>query len=418
MRENKTIEFKEKIQSNTFLKTVSAYANYGTGKIIFGIDDNGIIKGIENPVDECLNLENKINDNLNPIPTYELDITSDSTIILTVYESDFKPYLYKGKAYKRNDSSTIEVDRLELNRLVLEGNNQSYEEIPSKNQDLSFKTLENTLIDILGIKELNNDILKTLDLYTNTHKYNNAAALIADKNNFKGIDIIKFGKDIDEIMDRITLENKSILLLLQDSIEVFKKYYQYEKIDGTSSRTIVSRIPENAFREAIANALIHRLWDIDTYIRISMFDDHIEIISPGGLPSGLKEDEYLNGQVSILRNPIIGNLFFRLRYIERFGTGIKRINKSYNDSITKPKYKVYDNSITIDLPTLHLTTTLSDEEAFITSLFSKNLKLSRPDIENRSNLGKAKLIRIINSLIDKNIIGKTGNGRSTKYYLK
>ena len=80
MREDKYLEFKENIQSNTFLKTISAFANYGTGEIVFGIDDDGIIKGVDNPEDACLRLENKINDNLKPIPRYELDIGNDSTI--------------------------------------------------------------------------------------------------------------------------------------------------------------------------------------------------------------------------------------------------------------------------------------------------------------------------------------------------
>ena len=134
-------------------------------------------------------------------------------------------------------------------------------------------------------------------------------------------------------MDRNIIENISILKMLKESVDMYKKYYQYEKIEGTT-RTLVSRVPENAFREAIANALIHRVWDVNTFIKVSMFEDRIEIVSPGGLPSGLGKDEYLNGQTSLLRSPIIGNLFFRLRYIEKFGTGIKRINKSYIDSIT------------------------------------------------------------------------------------
>ena len=70
--------------------------------------------------------------------------------------------------------------------------------------------------------------------------------------------------------------------------------------------------------------LIHRLWDVNASIKVSMLEDRIEISSPGGLPAGISEEEYLNGQVSILRNPIIGNVFFRLKYIEKFGTGIMR----------------------------------------------------------------------------------------------
>lgn len=417
MKESRNLEFKEMIQSNTFLKTVSAFANYGTGRIIFGIDDDGMINGIKNAIDFCLSIENKMNDNMNPVLVYDLNINADSTITLTVYESDFKPYLYKGKAYKRHDTSTIEVDRLELNKLVLEGSHQSYEELVSRKQDLTFNCLEKALKDKLAIQELNEDILKILDLYTKKHQYNNAAALLAEQNNYKGVDIIKFGQDIDEIMDRIILENKSILLLLEESVEMYKKYYQYEKIDGTS-RKIVTRIPENAFREAIANAIIHRFWDIDAFIMVSMFDDRIEIRSPGGLPSGMSESEYLDGQISMLRNPIIGNVFYRLRYIEMFGTGIKRINKSYNNSLTKPQFKVYENSITIILPTVLSTASLTSEEQLIVQLFHGNLKLSRAEIEKQSHYNKAKLIRILNSLSNKNIIYKSGKGRATKYQLR
>ena len=110
MRESRTLEYKENLSSNTFLKTISAYANYGEGKIIFGINDQGNVIGITDPVNGCLNLENKINDSLSPVPEFRLEV-QENTIVLTVYEGRYKPYLYKGKAYKRNDSSTVEVDR-------------------------------------------------------------------------------------------------------------------------------------------------------------------------------------------------------------------------------------------------------------------------------------------------------------------
>ena len=72
MRESRTLEYKENLSSNTFLKTISAYANYGEGKIIFGINDQGNIIGITDPVNGCLNLENKINDSLSPVPEFRL----------------------------------------------------------------------------------------------------------------------------------------------------------------------------------------------------------------------------------------------------------------------------------------------------------------------------------------------------------
>ncbi len=95
---------------------------------------------------------------------------------------------------------------------------------------------------------------------------------------------------------------------------------------------MVEKIPEAAFREAIANALIHRAWDINSHIRVSMFDDKIEVVvSPGGLPAGITAEEYLSGKLSILRNRNLANVFYRLGFVEIFGTGITRIKQLYEE---------------------------------------------------------------------------------------
>ena len=132
MKENQSLEFKERI-TNTFLKTVSAYANFGDGIIRFGITDDGKILGIEDTESACLDIENRINDSISPIPDYELSVDNETNVItLTVKEGSFKPYYYKAKAYKRNDTATIEVDRIELNHLILDGENRSYDELTAK----------------------------------------------------------------------------------------------------------------------------------------------------------------------------------------------------------------------------------------------------------------------------------------------
>ena len=114
---------------------------------------------------------------------------------------------------------------------------------------------------------------------------------------------------------RATFENISVLDAYEKSISVFRDYYQYEVIQG-ADRKKIEKIPEAAFREAIANALIHRVWDVDSQIRVLMFDDRIEIISPGGLPSGITVDEYLDGKISVLRNRNLANVFYRLGFVE------------------------------------------------------------------------------------------------------
>ena len=134
--------------------------------------------------------------------------------------------------------------------------------------------------------------------------------LLADENHFPGIDIMKFGENISIIQRRATFENISILEVYDKTIDIFRDYYQYEVIEG-ADRKKVEKIPEAAFREAVANALIHRAWDIEARIRILMFDDRIEIVSPGGLPSGITEEEYLAGKLSVLRNRNLANVFYQ-----------------------------------------------------------------------------------------------------------
>ena len=189
-------------------------------------------------------------------------------------------------------------------------------------------------------------VLKTLNLYSDHIGYNRAAELLADKNNYPGIDIVRFGENINEFLDRETYQGISLIDLYDKTINMFNKYYKYEIIEG-SERKKIELIPEEGFREALANAIVHRIWDIQAPIRISMFKDKIEIISPGSLTTGLSKEEFLNGQISIFRNPIIGNIFFRLKYIEMFGTGIRRIKYVYEDSIRKPEFSINDNSIVI-----------------------------------------------------------------------
>lgn len=417
MRETRILEFKETI-TNTFLKTVSAFSNYDGGEILFGVDDDGNIKGLSNVKQACLDIENKINDNISPQPNYTLEIqNSDQTIKLNVKSGLQKPYLYKSKAYKRNDTSTIEVDTLEFSRLVLEGKNIRFEELPCKDQELSFEILQSNLKEKIQIETFNKDTLKTLNLYDDVNGFNNAAGLLADKNHFPGIDIVKFGENISIIQKRITFENTSVLDIYEKALSVFRDYYQYEVIQG-ADRKMVEKVPEAAFREAIANALIHRVWDVDSQIRVSMYDDRIEVVSPGGLPSGITEDEYLSGKLSVLRNRNLANVFYRLGFVEIFGTGITRIKQVYSEASVKPSFEVSENVIQIVLPVYEESTNLTEDEKVVYKLLSKNMLKSMSEIAPYISFGKSKTTKLLKDMEQKGVIAIEGKGKGTKYRIK
>lgn len=417
MRETRILEFKETL-TNTFLKTVSAFSNYDGGSILFGVDDNGNVKGLPDVKQACLDIENRINDSISPQPDYTLEIqNNDQTIKLTVKSGLQKPYLYKAKAYKRNDTATIEVDALEFSRLVLDGRNIRFEELPCKDQELSFKILYRNLKKSIQIETFNQDTLKTLNLYDNVNGFNNAAGLLADENHFPGIDIVKFGESISIIQKRLTFENISVLDAYEKALTVFRDYYQYEVIQG-ADRKRVEKIPEAAFREAIANALIHRVWDVPSHIRVSLFDDKIEVVSPGGLPSGITKEEYLSGKLSVLRNRNLANVFYRLGFVEIFGTGITRINQLYAKSLIKPEFEVSENAIKIVLPLFAKNANLIEDEKVIYKLLSKTMLKPISEIAPYIPFGKSKTTKLLKDMEQKGVIAIEGNGRGTKYRIK
>ena len=417
MRETRILEFKETI-TNTFLKTVSAFSNYDGGEILFGVDDDGNIKGLSDVKQACLDIENKINDSISPQPNYTLEIqNNEQTIKLSVKSGLQKPYLYKSKAYKRNDTATIEVDTLEFSRLVLEGKNIRFEELPCKDQELSFEILQSNLKEKIQIETFNKDTLKTLNLYDDANGFNNAAGLLADKNHFPGIDVVKFGENISIIQKRITFENTSVLGIYEKALSVFRDYYQYEVIQG-ADRKMVEKIPEAAFREAIANALIHRVWDVDSQIRVSMFDDRTEVVSPGGLPSGITEDEYLSGKLSVLRNRNLANVFYRLGFVEIFGTGITRIKQIYSEASVKPSFEVSENAIQIVLPIYEENANLTEDEKVVYKLLSKNMLKSMSEIAPYISFGKSKTTKLLKDMEQKGVITIEGKGKGTKYRIK
>lgn len=417
MKETKKLEFKETVSTKSFLKTISAFSNYEGGKIIFGVDDNGNIKGISDLEKACLDIENRINDNITPQPKYSLKVDDEKKIIiLKIEEGNNKPYLYNSKAYKRNDTSTIEVDSFELTRLVLEGKKMSYEEMHSNLQNFNFNYLEAKLKEHIQISDFNKDTLKTLNLYDKQKGYNNAANMLSDNNTFPGIDIAKFGDSINIIKKRVILENMSILEMYDRAIQIYRDYYQYEEIDG-SYRKKVELIPEEAFREVVANALIHRVWDLNAKIRISMFDDRIEITSPGGLTNGITKDEYLLGMISLRRNPIISNVFYRLGIVEIFGTGILRIKHVYEESIKKPIFNVSENTIQIILPIYNSNYVMQKGEDIIYDVLRKNKKMSVSEILPYVPYGRTKLKELLKKMGREGIVKIEGKGKGTKYHI-
>lgn len=419
--ENKNVEYKQEY-TKTLLKTVSAFANYNDGLIIIGINDKGEVTGVSNVNHAKEQIENAIYDSILPNPYFEIetDIYEGKTIlIIKVFKSENTPYTYKGKAYKRVDITTREVDLYEYNELVLSGKNLTYDEMQIDDKELDLSILSNRLRKTLGISEVDNNVLTSLGLFK-SGKFNIAAKLFSDNNNIGKVTLLRYSDSVESIKDRIDLQNMSILIQFDKCVDFYYKHVnKQEKIDGAYRKTI-EEIPLVAYREAIANAICHRDYNKQANVKVEIFDDRIEVTSPGGLPIGISYEDFIDGRISIPRNKIVAEIFYRLKLIEKIATGIRRIKSHYKYYNLKPKFEITANSVRVVLPNVLYKKgiALLEKEQEIVNMLNENEFLATKDISEALGIKKTQTSKYLNDLISKGLVNRIGNGRNIKYMLK
>lgn len=432
--ESKYVEYKRDY-TKTLLKTVSAFANYHDGHILIGVADDGTVVGVNSGEDVRLSIENAINDAVKPRPYYEIveDRYNDKVIVIVkVYKGDHTPYTVDNKAYKRMDTSSVQVDRHAFEELILLGRNLSFEMLSSEIQKLSFGKMEEKLGQVLNVAHFTEDLLVTLRL-KNNEQYNNAAALLSDRNPLASSKVRLIAYDDESILnirDRQDLENVSVLEQFDKCMEFYRKHINISEIIKGPYRETMEEIPLVAYREAVANAIVHRDYSRQVDLRIEIFSNRIEVVSPGGLPVGISESEYLEGRVSIPRNQILADMFLRLKIIEKLATGIRRIKEHYRDYAVNPEFEIHENSIVVILPKTNQAEAstyrpveldvyeLNENERLIYKLLESGDDLSRATIEKELGLKKSQTVDLLSRLRDLNLVAQIGRGRSTKYVLK
>lgn len=309
---------------------------------------------------------------------------------------------------------------MEVDDFMIKDMNLRFEELPYTKNKLKFTVLEKMLKEKIEIESLSKDVLKSLGLYKKD-SFNNAAALLADKNDIgaSGIDIVRFGDTESIFLDRVTEDRVSLLTQYNTALEFFDKWYApYDEVVGFYREKRI-QIPREAYREGIANLLSHRLYTVNAKAKIACYKDRIEITSIGGLPEGITKDEYFSGSVSILRNETIAEVFHRLEIIEKFATGIKRIKKEYEKFNENPSFKIREASITVILPCIsynkNVNKMIDSTDELIIKALEKYAPLSRIEIEEKLNTKPRSLRYTLNKLIGNGYVKKIGSGKNTKY---
>lgn len=270
-----------------------------------------------------------------------------------------------------------------------------------------------SLWDHLFALPVGKDLLATLGCY-NEDGYTITAHLLSDQNDYPGISLVKFGQTINQIEIRKQLKNESVLKINQDTLQLLTSLLTYEEITGVF-RELKMHVPERALRETLINAVIHRDWNIPGDIQIEIFSDKITVLSPGGLPKSMTEEEYLYSNRSIPRNTQLTLIFLRLNLIERLGTGLRRVKDAYAAERVKPVFRVFPNSILVELPFIDQSRELDPDSEQILMILKQSGFLKRKEIETAAGFSQSKTIRLLKELLEAKQVEKIGSGPTTKY---
>ncbi len=449
LRESSTLEFKRQIPKNDqIIKTIIGFCNQNGGKLLIGVDDDGTIYGVpESEINKMLEyLDKSIYEAITPpiIPQVYAQHIGDKTIlIIEVSSGSNKPYyvtsegLEKG-TYIRLGCSTMHANADIIEELKWRSRGLSFDMMPvyhARREDLNDDAFKSFLATRKsGFKGLENidEFLFAYHLMVREHAYiypTVAGILLFGKKpqHFLSESFI-ICSHFSGIEGRDAIASRDCMGTL---LEQFHDAYDFVLSRLTTSFTIKGprrterrEIPEIAVREMLINAIVHRNYHINAPIKIAIFENRIEIFSPGTFP-GVLDVHNLTLGITYTRNKAITKIFREAGYMEKLGTGFITLFKSYEQyGLPKPQVIEGPNYIKCILPRPSARVPMlreQDEHAelqSIVNLFTVSTQLSISEIAESISLSRSTIGRRLAELVKKGILQKRGSGRGTRYVLK
>lgn len=371
---DKKLALEEK-KPKSWCKSVSAFANTFGGALIFGISDDGKIVGLEQPEEDAEKISELVKSTLDPIPEFKLRFHKTDNgkimVILDIYKGDETPYYYSGdgvlEAFVRVGNESVKATAIELKRLVLRGKNTSYDSQNStyKVEDFAFSKLKERYKKWTGNSFDDRD-LTSFGLVNEQGKLTNAGALFADESpvlcsrlfctRWNGLN--KSGGIVDALDD--AEYSGSIISLIENGEAFIKRNCKMKWRKTVNSREEMPEYVERSYHEALVNALAHRDYLVNgSEVHIDIYDDRMEIYSPGGMPDGSTiQDRDPLKVPSTRRNPVLADVFNRLGYMERKGSGFGKIISGYEFQINyneskRPSFHSDRYQFTVVMPNLN-----------------------------------------------------------------
>jgi len=425
MRENNNVEYKREYTAD-IKKEVMAFANSNGGVIYVGRDDDGNAYPLPDIDNTLTQITNSIRDGLLPDVTmfvrYEAD---DNGIAVTVREGTHKPYFLPEKGlkpsgvYVRQGASSVPASFEQIREMIKLTDGDEFETARSLIQDLTFRESAEEF-DRCGVA-FGDSQMRTLGIIGADGLYTNLGLLMSDQCSHT----IKFavfnGTKKGEFKTRKEIEG-SVLRQMRSAFDFLSLSNNLAANLSGLDRIEQYDYPEIAVREAMVNAIVHRDYGFSGSIIVNLYDDRMEFVSLGGLMFGLRAEDLFVG-VSQPRNTKLANIFYRLKHIEAYGTGLRLIMQYYEDMEVKPEITATNGAFSLTLPNMNYARPLRKAEQSkpqhkaVLNYLRSNPFITNEIVQELLSVKQTRAYTIIREMVSGGVIVKRGNGKEDNEYV-
>jgi len=425
MRENEAVEFKREYTS-VIKKEVVAFANTSGGNIYVGLDDEGNTYPLADVTGTMTQITNSVRDGILPDVTMFVSYeTDDSSITIVITEGTNKPYYLTEKGLKpsgvfvRQGESAAPASFEQIREMIKLTDGDRFETSRSLVQDLTF---QETIDEFkrCGV-ELCENHMRTLGIIGGDGLYTNLGLLLSDQCPYT----IKFavfnGTKKGEFKTRKELTG-SVLKQMRSAFDFLSLSNNLAASVSGLDRVEQYDYPVIVVREAILNAIVHRDYGFSGSIIVNLYDDRAEFVSLGGLVPGLRTEDLFVG-ISQPRNEKLANVFYRLKHIEAYGTGLKLIMQCYDELDVKPEIVATHGAFSLTLPNMNYARPLIKAKALkrqhqvVLDYLQNNPSITNEIIRELLSVKQTRAYAVIREMVDGGLIVKRSSDKDNNEYV-
>lgn len=440
-----TIHESEKIECKRTLvddikKEIIAFANTRGGTLYIGIEDDGTVAGVEDADQIAFAVSNMVRDAIKPDVTmfvhYEtVAMAGRDVVAVTVQRGTARPYYLAKKGlrpegvYVRQGYSSVPASDAAIRQMIKDTDGDRFEDMRSLAQGLTFAAAQKAFAE--RSLPLGDSQMRTLGMIGEDGLFTNLALLLSDQCPYT-IKAATFTDETQNVFRDRAECSGSLFDQLQAAYDYIDRYNalyaSFDKLRRIDRRDY----PAVAVREALLNAIVHRDYAISASTLISIYSDRIEITSIGGLAPDMTEAD-LDMSISICRNPKLANIFYRLAFIEAYGTGIRKIRNAYKESGVVPIIETSPNAFRLTLPNINANVldgfsgqdgvsetsaaygAPADDAQIVLDHLMRHGSITRRETEQLLGVSRSTAGRVLEQLQDAQKIIRQGTGKDVHY---